>query len=236
VRLAREALAADDARRSAPGAGGDFIVLSVRDNGVGISPDVRSQLFDPFFTTKAPGKGTGLGLTFVGEIARQAGGFVSVASEPRQGTTVSIYLPAAPPAAEASVTEPPAALSGPRRNLTVLLVEDEDSVREMIAALLRRAGHRVLPAASPSEAIALFGMYPRDIDLLLTDIVMPQMHGAELAAQLLAKRPHLAVLFVSAYPEVRPPRESAAGHLGFLAKPFSASQLLTAIAALDAQV
>jgi len=234
VGLTRESLAEGDPRLDAAAAAGDFVVLSVRDNGVGMSPEVQAHLFDPFFTTKAQGKGTGLGLTFVDEIARQTGGFVSVTTAPGRGTTVSIYLPAAPAAPESAETEAPAAPPLPVRRMTVLLVEDDDSIREMTGSVLRRAGHRVLPAASPSEAIALFGMYPRDIDVLVTDIVMPQMHGAALAAELRPKRPHLAVLFVSAYPDARPPRDSAACRMGFLAKPFSASQLLTALAELEA--
>jgi CheY-like chemotaxis protein len=102
----------------------------------------------------------------------------------------------------------------------------------MTALILRRGGHRVLPAASAAEAIALFGMYPKDVDLLVTDIVMPQMHGGALAAQLLATRPSLPVLFVSAYPDARPPRDNAGRPMGFLAKPFSSAHLLAAIADL----
>jgi two-component system cell cycle sensor histidine kinase/response regulator CckA len=232
VTVGREIVRAGDTRTGA--SPGECVVLCVRDNGIGMAPDVRARLFEPFFTTKAEGQGTGLGLTFVDEIARQAGGFVSVTTAPGEGTSVFVYLSAAPAETQAAVATLTAMTATSSTPGTILLVEDEDSVREVTAWILRRGGHRVLPAASAAEAIALFGMYPRGIDLLVTDIVMPQMHGAALAKELLAKRPQLPVLFVSAYPDARPPRDNADRRMGFLAKPYSATMLLAAVAELKA--
>jgi two-component system cell cycle sensor histidine kinase/response regulator CckA len=230
VGVSRQSISADDARLGVAADPGDYVRLLVRDDGIGMTPEVQSHLFEPFFTTKGQGQGTGVGLAFVQEVARHAGGFVSVASAPWRGTSVSVYLAAAAPETAAPVEEP-AAPTGVPRAATILLVDDEDTVRETTAWFLRRAGHRVLPAASPVEAIALFGMYPREVDLLIADIVMPEMQGAVLAAQLRAKAPRLPVLFVSAYPDARPPREDTSP-MGFLAKPFSATGLLAAIAEL----
>src|SRR5205085_10990788 len=131
-------------------------------------------------------------------------GFVSVATAPGEGTSVSVYLPTTQEPPDASGELPSGSGGVPGTAAMILLVEDEDSVRETTAWVLRRAGHRVLPAASPVEAIALFHMYPRDIDLLVTDIVMPDMPGWALANELLAKRPDLPVLFVAAHPDARP--------------------------------
>jgi signal transduction histidine kinase len=234
VSVDRQWIAARDTRLAGGAAPGEYVRLRVRDNGAGLSAEAQSHLFEPFYTTKGRGKGTGLGLAFVNEIARQAGGFVSVTSSARDGTEVAVHLPPAAASEEdAAVAAASPSTTAVAQPATVLLVEDEDSVREMTAWILRHAGHRVLPAASPSEAIALFGMYPQDIDLLITDIVMPQMHGAALAAELLATRRELPVLFVSAYPDARPPRDNAVRPMSFLAKPFSAAKLLAAVADLQ---
>jgi len=232
VEIARDTIAAGD-RRFEGAAPGDYVCLRVRDNGAGMTAEVRSHLFEPFFTTKEVGEGTGLGLAFVEGIARHAGGFTDVKTAPGEGTTMSVYFPAASPAS-LPPREPgaDAAPSVSVRPASILLVEDEDGVRVMTAHILRRAGYRVLSAASPREAIALFASYADDVDLLLTDVVMPEMHGPALAEQLLARRPDLPVLFVSGYSDMMPSRPASAARVAFLPKPFASGDLVSSVAAL----
>ena len=232
VEVARESVAAADGATD-PVAPGEYVRLRVRDNGIGMTPEVQSHLFEPFFTTKEVGEGTGLGLAFVHGIARYAGGFVTIQTAPAQGTTVSVYLP---PAAESAI-EPAAEHAVPStkerlHRATILLVEDEGAVRAMTARMLSRAGHRVLSASTPGEACALFEEHGTDIDLLLTDIVMPEMHGPALAERLRAERPDLRVLFVSGYSEAMPAGALSDGRMAFLAKPFASSRLVTTVADL----
>jgi two-component system, cell cycle sensor histidine kinase and response regulator CckA len=227
-----EIVAANDPRRDPAAPPGEYVCVRVRDNGVGMSADVQAHLFEPFFTTKDVGEGTGLGLAFVHGIARHGGGFVAVDSAPGGGTTISVYLP---PVAPAAVVEAPSPKPVPRPvvlDATILLVEDEDAVRRMTSQMLTRSGYRVLAAATPGEARELFARYRSEIDLLLTDVVMPEMHGPELADLLLADRPDLPVLFVSGYSDAMPSRGSAVGSRRFLAKPFTITAVTGAIAEL----
>jgi PAS domain S-box-containing protein len=233
IELARESV---DAANSGPDlvvTPGEYVRLRVRDNGIGMTPEVQSHLFEPFFTTKEVGEGTGLGLAFVHGIARHGGGFVTVQSAPAKGTTVSVYLPPAPAPVAGAAPEPlvSARVAG-SPGATILLVEDEDAVLRMTAQVLSRAGHRVLSATTPGQACALFKEHGPDIDLLLTDIVMPEMHGPALAERLLAQRPDLRVLFVSGYSDVMPASATATDRVTFLAKPFPASRLVTTVAEL----
>jgi signal transduction histidine kinase/CheY-like chemotaxis protein len=216
---------------------GEYVRLRVRDNGVGMTADVQAHLFEPFFTTKEVGQGTGLGLAFVQGVARHAGGFVTVDTAPQQGTTVSLYLPpndgpvAAP---ELAASPAPATAAAPA---TILLVEDEDAVRTMAVQMLERAGYTVLAASTPSEACAIFEAEPARINLLVTDIVMPEMHGPELAERLVSGRPDLRVVFVSGHSETMPGTGSVDGRTAFLPKPFTASALLAVVErALDLPV
>jgi CheY-like chemotaxis protein len=212
---------------------GEYVRLRVRDDGIGMTSDVQSHLFEPFFTTKEVGEGTGLGLAFVHGIARHGGGFVAVETAPAKGTTVSVYLPPAPEVETRAAAAPLAASAHDRPpSATILLVEDDGAVRKMTAQMLGRAGYRVLSAATPGQARTLFEEHGRDIDLLLTDVVMPEMHGPALAEQLVAKRPGLPVLFVSGYTDAMPPRATATGKVSFLAKPFAPSHLVATVAAL----
>jgi signal transduction histidine kinase len=229
-------IAADD-RRLDPGvAPGDYLVVRVRDNGVGMSAQVQAHLFEPFFTTKEVGEGTGLGLAFVHGIAQHAGGFVSVDSAPGRGTTVAVYLPPAPAAVAEPAPEPPTApRPAPAAAATILVVEDEVAVRRMTVQVLSRAGYQVLAAATPAEAQTIFAQHPRQISLLLTDVVMPEMHGPQLAERLLASRPDLPVLFVSGYGDAMLPAGAPAANHAFLAKPFSVPALTAAIAGLLAR-
>jgi two-component system cell cycle sensor histidine kinase/response regulator CckA len=231
VETSVETIAPGDRRRDPAVAPGEYVCVRVTDNGIGMSPDVRAHLFEPFFTTKEVGEGTGLGLAFVDGVARHAGGFVHVDTEPGRGTTLSVYLPVA---AAGSVQEnPDASPRSPQQpTATILLVEDEEALRVMTTQMLSRDGYCVLPAATPAEARAIFARQGSEIDLLLTDVVMPEMRGPDLADLLLEHRPELPVLFVSGYSEMeRAPGTSAPGR-AFLAKPFTIEALTTAITAL----
>jgi two-component system cell cycle sensor histidine kinase/response regulator CckA len=237
VATARETIGAGDRRLGTSIAPGEFVRLSVRDDGVGMSSDVQARLFEPFFTTKEVGDGTGLGLAFIHGVARHGGGFVTVDSASGKGTTVCVYLP---PAAAVAEADPPATSLAPepeanarraRSGPTILLVEDEDSVRVTTARLLARAGYEVVQATGPAEARVLFDRDP-EIALLITDVVMPEMRGPVLAALLRAKRPDLGVLFVSGYTDDIIAGEAPGGRVAFLAKPFSLHALADSVAAL----
>jgi PAS domain S-box-containing protein len=200
---------------------GSFVRLSVSDTGCGIPPQVRAQIFEPFFTTKGPGKGTGLGLATVYGIVQQSGGFITLHSEVGVGTTFHIFLPAVN---DAATSPPPDAenkseLTG---NETVLLVEDEQEVRKIARQSLERHGYQVLEAINGQDAIRLAEMYSGQIDLLVTDVVMPGMSGGQLAETLCARRPSLRVLFMSGYNDDAVVRHGILdGHDAFLQKPFT---------------
>jgi two-component system, cell cycle sensor histidine kinase and response regulator CckA len=233
IEVARKRLDAQTIPSDVSARPGEYISLRVRDNGTGMTPEVQAHLFEPFFTTKEVGQGTGLGLAFVYGIARQAGGFVTVDTAPRKGTAVTLYFPPAGEGEE-TVQPTPVRLAAARQQggATILLVEDEATVRDLTARALTRAGYRVLPAATPTEACALFAQRGADIDLLLTDVVMPEMHGPALARQLVARRPDLPVLFMSGYSDAIPADAAATEKALFLAKPFTPVDLLTAVADL----
>jgi CheY-like chemotaxis protein len=202
----------------------DYVRLRVVDNGVGISPEARPHLFEPFFTTKDIGKGTGLGLASVYGIVRQSNGFIAVESQHGVGTTFTIHLPAVASEQEKQV---PAVEAGSRSygRETILLVEDEDAVRVVVSAVLRRQGYRVLEASTPRAAWDIFERHAREIDLLLTDVVMPEMNGPALAQRLVTVRPELRILFISGYADMTTPPESDNPNVSFLSKPFQASVL-----------
>ncbi len=200
---------------------GDFVVLTVADTGAGMDAATLSHIFEPFFTTKSPGKGTGLGLATVHGIVHQSGGAIAVESTPGSGTTFTIYLPReSAPLDEIKAVGYPVE---PSRDFeTILVVEDEEIVRELVCEVLDQQGYHVLCAANGREALKMAEEYSGRIDLLLTDVVMPQMNGHELAALLIARRPGLKVLYVSGY------SDNDIGHHGvldaeveLLEKPFS---------------
>ena len=204
----------------------EYVRLRVIDDGVGISPEVRTHLFEPFFTTKGIGKGTGLGLASVYGIVRQSNGFIGVESEPGRGATFTMHFPAV--AATEPVDGPAVAASAPTGGReTILLVEDEDAVRAIVSAVLRRLGYQVIEASSPLRACEIFDEHGADIDLLLTDVVMPEMNGPSLAQRLVALRPGLRILFISGYADVS--FDAVGPNVGFLTKPFEASALAATV-------
>jgi PAS domain S-box-containing protein len=208
---------------------GPYVALTVTDTGSGMDAGVQARMFEPFFTTKEPGKGTGLGLAMVYGIVKQHEGYIAVESEPGRGSRFLILLPKV----DAAVVEAEAATvpASDRASATVLIVEDEDGVRAVATEMLAAAGCRVLEAATPGEALRVFRSMRSQIDLLLTDVVMPEMSGRELANQLLLLKPDLKVLFMSGY------TDDAIAHHGVLGaatnligKPFSGPALRAAVA------
>jgi two-component system cell cycle sensor histidine kinase/response regulator CckA len=207
-----------DSGREHPGLSvGSYAVLLVSDTGSGMDPSVRSRVFEPFFTTKE--HGTGLGLSTSYGIIKQTGGDIWVESKPGSGTTFQIYLPVAQQVSE----EVAAPQSSPlfQGSETILLVEDEEGVRRVVEAMLKRRGYKVLSSASPAEAIAVADGHQGAIDLLIADMVMPGMSGQKMAERLTATRPHMRVLYVSGYGDPIGARATFA----FLQKPFSTEEL-----------
>jgi CheY-like chemotaxis protein len=209
---------------------GAYFALIVTDTGTGITPDVQAHLFEPFFTTKEQGKGTGLGLATVHGIVARFGGSIGVYSEVGKGTSFKVYLPVS----TATITEAPAPAPPPvpqrTTDATVLVVDDAEGLRELGRRILERHGYTVLTAANAKEAIALFEQHD-DIDVLLTDVVMPGTSGPDLTRALIEKRPALRVIFMSGY------TDDAISHHGvltagtvFLDKPFTASALAKKVA------
>ncbi len=176
---------------------GDYVRLTVSDTGMGMSKHVLQHLFEPFFTTKEKGKGTGLGLATVYGIVKQSGGQIDVQTLPGAGTTFEIHLPRTTRVATVKQPGMAGGVTGGRE--TILLVEDEDAVRELAYRVLTRLGYTVLAAGLPTEALLLSERHPGHIDLLLTDVVMPEMDGHEVAARLTQSRPRTKVLYMSGY-------------------------------------
>ena len=178
---------------------GNYVVLVVSDTGSGMDNETRSRIFEPFFTTKGPGKGTGLGLSTVYGIVKQSGGGITVESTPGRGSTFLIYLPASSSELNAAVLPIPDAET--RGSETILVAEDEEVVRHLICTVLSESGYEVLCAGSGTEAMDMARGYGGKIDLLVTDVVMPDMHGPALALKLAPLQPKMRILYVSGYSE-----------------------------------
>ena len=204
---------------------GDYVLLTVTDSGQGISPGALAHIFEPFYTTKEAGKGTGLGLATVYGIVKQNGGFVWVYSEPGMGTTFKVYLPQVQPlSSEVPITK--LAERSPRGSETLLLVEDETSVRMASSQFLTRSGYSVLEASNGEDALRVSRAHAGQIELMITDVVMPKMGGPMLAEWLADERPNMKVLFVSGYAENTVLRHGKVDvTTGFLQKPFSGKML-----------
>jgi len=205
---------------------GDYVQLTVRDTGFGMTEEIKAHLFEPFFTTKEVGKGTGLGLATCYGIIKQSGGYIEVESEPGQGTLFRIYWPCLEETAEATPILDSLSTM-PQGSETVLLVEDEPTVREVATRLLREQGYNVLVAANGDEALHLARTHAKDtIHLLVTDVVMPRLSGKAVADQLKVLRPEMKVLFISGYSDESVMRHGSAGAgWNFLQKPFSPTVL-----------
>ena len=212
---------------------GRYVVLEVADTGQGVDAATADRIFEPFFTTKAFGQGTGLGLSTVYGIAKQSGGDVQVQSTPGRGATFRVLLPAAMDVPARGPALEPAPALGSAVSGRVLLVEDDEAVRDFVGEVLRASGWVVLTAASPAEALASAARQSLAIDLLVTDVVMPGMSGGDLADKLVAMRPGLPVLFITGYDdEVVTTRGLLGPARECLSKPFTPSQLRARVQSL----
>ncbi len=232
IELANKVLDEDYSRGHAEVVPGDYAMLAVSDTGCGMTPEVVARVFEPFFTTKPDGAGTGLGLAMVFGFVKQSGGHVKIYSEPGEGTTVRLYLPRPVGGALPAPAAARAPVELPRGSATVLVVEDDPAVREIATAILGDLGYRVIEAADGEEALRAFGAHMADVDLLLTDVVLPgRLRGREVAERITAMRPEVRVLFMSGY------TENSIVHNGrlddgvqLIAKPFKREQLARRVA------
>jgi CheY-like chemotaxis protein len=203
---------------------GDYVRVSVADNGCGMDKATLSKIFEPFFTTKGIGKGTGLGLATVYGIVKQNRGSVNVYSEPGQGTVLTVYLPKDSGDAVSREAQQPKFIMGGSE--TILVVEDESAILEMATDMLQHLGYTVLSAISPSEALKKCGMHSGKVDVLMTDVIMPEMNGRELAQRLLVNQPWIKCLFMSGYTADIIGQQGVLDEgIHFIQKPFSHSLL-----------
>jgi len=209
---------------------GRFVCLSFRDTGCGIAPEIMPRIFEPFFTTKEPGKGTGLGLATVYGIVKQHQGWIEVESQVGQGTAFTVFLPASSAAAAPSV-EPVSPVAAPGRGETILIAEDEPALRRLAGRVLRNLGYEVLEAASGVEAIQVWEEHGKKVDLLLTDLVMPDgLTGRELAKRLQTRESGIKVIYTSGYsPDTGETAFTFREGVNFLQKPYLPAKLTEAI-------
>jgi CheY-like chemotaxis protein len=202
---------------------GNYVQLSIRDTGQGMTPETMAHIFEPFFTTKEMGKGTGLGLATVYGIVKQSHGYIFVDSAPEQGTTFHLYYPRV---AAASIGDETAPVDRARGSETLLVVEDQDSVRSLIVGVLMREGYRVIEATKVEDAIRVAASLPEPVKALVTDIVMPQMTGLALAERLREGWPDLKVLFMSGYSGIELPDLLDKPENACIQKPFLPNDLV----------
>lgn len=205
---------------------GQYVLLAVSDTGVGMDPETRSRLFEPFFTTKEQGQGSGLGLSMVYGIVKQNGGDVTVFSQVNCGTIFEIYLPRS---TEPAVVAAPRLTRASKGSETVLLVDDEDGVRKLVSAVLQSKGYSVIEAGNGASALVAYEKNAHKIDLVLTDVVMPQMDGFELARNLAGRKEGLKVLFMSGYRDSPIGAPTNGRPPAFLQKPFTPDLLLNKV-------
>jgi two-component system cell cycle sensor histidine kinase/response regulator CckA len=203
---------------------GRYVLLSFEDTGSGIDAATRERMFEPFFTTKEQGKGTGLGLSTVYGIVRQSGGHIVVRSQVGEGTMFEVFLPRSD-AALVEEEQPPSARHTLRGTETILLVEDEEQLRVVVRTILRRLGYVVLDASNGGEAFLISQDHRGEIDLMITDVVMPHLSGRVLAERLKAQRPHMKVLFMSGYTDDAVLSAGVGPEVDFLAKPITPEML-----------
>lgn len=207
---------------------GRYVRMGIRDTGTGMSEEVRAKIFEPFFTTKEQGSGTGLGLSTVYGIVKQSQGYIKVISAPEQGTTFQIFLPRA---VESATDLAPDAHHKPQRGMgTILVVEDEESVLTLVSQALTAYGYSVLEAAKPSEALKIFEAKADEIDLLLTDMVMPEMQGTDLVDFLEKQKSEMKILFMSGYSQFHDGTiQKSRENISFIQKPFSPQVLVSKV-------
>ncbi len=234
LELANKVLDPAYARAHAEVTAGDYVMLAVSDTGHGMTAEVAARVFEPFFTTKPDGQGTGLGLAMVFGFIKQSKGHVKIYSEPGHGTSVKLYLPRAIGGAAAPAGRSSAPIELARAEATLLVVEDEPAVREITVAILRDYGYQVFEAADGQEAMAVFDAHASEIDMLLSDVVLPgRLRGREIAERITALRPEVKILFMSGY------TENSIVHHGrlddgvqLISKPFQREQLAAKVAEL----
>jgi two-component system cell cycle sensor histidine kinase/response regulator CckA len=220
----------------------DYVMIEVRDSGCGMSEEVQQKIFEPFFSTKEIGRGTGLGLSTVYGIVKQTGGYIFVDSEEGKGTAMRVYLPRYEPGAAEVDQEPEKLEHKPEKpkdltgHGTVLLVEDEEAVRAFAARALGQRGYKVIEASTGAEALEVFEEHEGDVDLVVSDVVMPEMDGPTLMKELRRDHPDIKIIFMSGYAEDAFRRNLAENEeFVFLQKPFDLKQLAAAVkAALEA--
>jgi two-component system cell cycle sensor histidine kinase/response regulator CckA len=214
--------------RGNPGARpGPHVLIVVEDTGSGIPPEIIDRIFDPFFTTKAPGKGTGLGLATTLGIVRDHGGFVQVQSEVGKGTIFSLYFPAVEgerPGSSHPISELPAG-----RGQTILVIDDETTVREMVRTVLEAFGYRALLADNGLNGVALYMQHRSEIGAVVVDMMMPTMSGAEVISQLRTINPEVSIVIMSGLPDDRSKASAESSTLTFLHKPMTGTALLQAL-------
>jgi CheY-like chemotaxis protein len=210
---------------------GRYVMLAVHDTGLGMDGELQAHIFEPFYTTKAIGKGTGLGLATVLGIVEQSGGAIRCESQLGEGTTFKIFLPAVADAVDQAANPVVSLAIVPKGSEVILLVEDEDTIRKLARLVLERSGYKVLEASTGREGLTLCENHEGPIDLLVSDVVMPELGGRELAEAALKRRSGMKVLFVSGHTEDVVLKEGIQKGAAFLQKPFTARELVQKVRA-----